>query len=187
MGILFLMSSVKSSWAKYQNVHQPTKFVCNLNQSGVSQPIGPFFTLTFIETHCDYNKGFVFSLNAWVWLHLRCFLRRTRQTAAVQSSPPIVEDCITLLLALLRLVLHVLWNTRTFASVFFWSKIFGFESSWPCPCVKRLPFSCSVGTSTLATSLQGERADLRPPGKSRSHRQFFRRQPLKMMATCSGQ
>ena len=80
MGILFLMSSVKSSWAKYQNVivHQPTKFVCNLNQSGVSQPIGPFFTLTFIETHCDYNKGFVFSLNAWVWLHLRCFFRHTR-------------------------------------------------------------------------------------------------------------
>ena len=162
MGILFLMSSVKSSWAKYQNVivHQPTKFVCNLNQSGVSQPIGPFFTLTFIETHCDYNKGFVFSLNAWVWLHLRCFLRRTRQTAAVQSSPPIVEDCITLLLALLRLVLHVRWSPRTFASVFFWSKIFGFESSWPCPCVCLLAALLEPAHLQLLSRVSGQTYDL---------------------------
>ena len=48
------------------------------------------------------------------------------------------------LLALHRVVLHVLYIIRTFGSFFIWSKIFGFESSWPRPYVKRLPFSCTV-------------------------------------------
>ena len=61
-------------------VQKPTKYVCNLNQYTLGQSIWSitFFTLTFIEIHCDYNKGFVFALNAWVWLHLRCFFRHTR-------------------------------------------------------------------------------------------------------------